>query len=111
MKNEYLPIPAVIESIQAESSDTKTFKIRFKDKKLRSQFVYKPGQFVEVSVLGAGEAPISIASSPSRNGFLEFTIRAMGKVTNAIHKLKVKDTIYLRGPYGNSFPFEPAAAT
>ena len=61
---------------------------------------------MEISVLGAGEAPISITSSPSRKGFLEFTIRAAGKVTKGIHNLKRGDSLYLRGPYGNSFPFE-----
>ncbi|MBU0549736.1 MAG: FAD/NAD(P)-binding protein [Candidatus Omnitrophica bacterium] len=108
MKNEYIPYPAIIEAIQTESFDTRTLKVRFKDKRLRDSFDYKPGQFVEISVLGAGEAPISITSSPSRKGFLEFTVRAVGKVTKAIHKLKVGDTVYLRGPYGNSFPFEEA---
>ncbi len=106
MKNEYIPYPAVIEAIQTESFDTKTFKVRFKDKRAGKSFVYKPGQFVEISVLGAGEAPISIASSPLRKRFLEFTIRAVGRVTQALHKLKAGEMIYLRGPYGNSFPYE-----
>lgn len=106
MRNEYIPYPAIIESIQTESSDTKTFKICFKNKKIKDSFTYKPGQFVEMSVLGVGEAPISITSSPSRKGFLQFTVRAVGKVTNAIHKLKAGDVVYIRGPYGNSFPFD-----
>ena len=50
---------------------------------------HRPGQFVEVSVLGIGEAPISITSSPSRsNGTFELCIRRAGTVTNAIHRLK-----------------------
>lgn len=106
MKNEYIPNPAVIEKIQKETFDTKTFRVKFADKKLAELFQYKQGQFMEISVLGAGEAPISITSTPSRKGFLEFTIRAAGKVTKSIHNLKKGDTIYLRGPYGNSFPFE-----
>ena len=106
MKNEYFPYPAVIEAIQIESLDTKTFGLRFEDKNLQNQFIYKPGQFVEMSILGVGEAPISIASSPSKKGILEFTVRAVGKVTGAVHKLKVGETIYLRGPYGNSFPLK-----
>ncbi len=57
-------------------------------------------------MLGIGEAPISITSSPSRRGFLEFTIRAAGMVTKGIHNLKKGDTLHLRGPYGNSFPFD-----
>jgi len=106
MKNEYIPHPAVIESIQNESFDTKTFKVVFEDESLVASFSYKPGQFAQLSLLGIGEAPISITSSPCHRGFLEFTIRAVGKLTRAIHQLKPADKIYVRGPYGNSFPFE-----
>lgn len=106
MKNEYIPYPAIIEEIRREALDTKTFRLRFKDKKITEAFTYKQGQFMEVSVLGAGEAPISITSSPSRQGFLELTIRAAGMVTKAIHGLNTGDCVYLRGPYGNAFPFE-----
>lgn len=106
MKNEYLPYPVKIKNIQQETSDTKTFKVTFTDKNLRQTFQYKQGQFMEISVLGACEAPISITSSPSRKGYLEFTIRSMGKMTQAIHKLQKGDTFYVRGPYGNSFPFD-----
>ena len=106
MKNEYLPLKAVIEKIQKESFDTKTFQVKFADKKVADSFSYKQGQFMEISVLGVGEAPISITSSPSRKGYLEFSIRATGSVSDAIHELKVGDTLFIRGPYGNSFPFE-----
>lgn len=105
MKNEYIPYPAIIEEIRREAVDTKTFRLRFKDKKIAAAFTYKQGQFMEVSVLGFGEAPISITSSPSRTGFLELTIRAAGMVTQAIHRLNTGDCVYLRGPYGNAFPF------
>ncbi|MCP4652714.1 MAG: hydrogenase [Candidatus Omnitrophica bacterium] len=106
MKNEYLPYPATIEEIRPETFDTKTYKVKFKDQKIADSFDYKQGQFAEISVLGVGEAPISITSSPSRKGFLEFTIRATGKVTDEIHKLKVGDVLHIRGPYGNAFPFD-----
>lgn len=105
MRNEYLPYPAIVESIQKESFDTKTFKLVFEDKSLRASFDYKPGQFMQLSLLGVGEAPISITSCPADTGFLEFTIRAAGKLTRAIHQLKPADKIYIRGPYGNEFPF------
>ena len=106
MTNEYLPYPAVIESVRNESFDTKTFKVVFEDKRLAGSFDYKPGQFVQLSLLGAGEAPISITSSPCRRGFLEFTIRAVGRLTRAVHQLKPGNRIHIRGPYGNSLPFE-----
>lgn len=106
MKNDYIPYPAKIESVKEETPDTKTFKVKFTDKKMADSFSYKQGQFMQVSLLGVGEVPISITSSPSRKGFLEFTIRAAGSVTCQIHKLKKGDTLHLRGPYGNEFPFE-----
>lgn len=106
MRNEYIPYPAIIKSIQAESFDTKTFKLVFEDNALAMAFDYEPGQFVQVSLLGIGEAPISITSCPADTGFLELTIRAAGRLTRAIHQLKPKDKIFIRGPYGNSFPIE-----
>ena len=105
MKNEYLPYPAIIKSIRKESTDVRTLKIVPQDKTLAKSFNYKPGQFMQLSLLGIGEAPISIASAPSQKGYLEFTVRGMGKLTQAIIKLKAGETIYIRGPYGNSFPF------
>jgi len=106
MKNEYIPHPAIVDSIRSESFDTKTFKVVFEDEKLAASFSYKPGQFAQLSLLGIGEAPISVTSSPCSRGFLEFTIRAVGRLTRAMHQLKPADKIYVRGPYGNCFPFE-----
>jgi NAD(P)H-flavin reductase len=68
---------------------------------------HRPGQFVEVSALGVGEAPISISSSPSRsNGTFELCIRMAGDVTGAIHRMQPEDKIGIRGPFGRGFPIE-----
>ncbi len=68
---------------------------------------HRPGQFVEVSVFGVGEAPISISSSPSRsNGTFELCVRKVGDVTSALHDLAVGDSIWVRGPFGRGFPIE-----
>jgi sulfhydrogenase subunit gamma (sulfur reductase) len=68
---------------------------------------HRPGQFVEVSVLGVGEAPISISSSPSRsNGEFELCVRRVGNVTNALHRLEPGDKVGIRGPFGRGFPYE-----
>lgn len=106
MKNEYLPYKATIVSIKKESFDTNTYTVVFDDKKIKDSFTYEQGQFAEISLLGVGEAPISITSSPSRKGYLEFTIRGTGKLTNEIRTLKVGDFLFIRGPYGNSFPYD-----
>ena len=65
-----------------------------------------PGQFVEVSMLGIGEAPISVSSSPTLKGSFELIVRKVGNVTGAMHNLLLGATIGIRGPYGTNFPFE-----
>lgn len=68
---------------------------------------HEPGQFVEVSVFGVGEAPISISSSPSRsNGTFELCVRRAGEVTSALHALHPGDSLGVRGPFGHGFPFQ-----
>ena len=70
---------------------------------------YTAGQFMEVSVYGVGEAPISICSGPGQGDDLEMVIRAAGDVTNFLHKAEVGDTIGLRGPFGNGFDMNQVA--
>jgi sulfite reductase subunit B len=68
---------------------------------------HRPGQFVEVSVLGVGEAPISISSSPSRsNGSFELCVRRAGDLTSVLHRLQPGDPLGIRGPFGRGFPYE-----
>jgi len=104
--NIYLPSIATVTEVRPETSDTSTFVVTFDDAKMRESFTYLPGQFVELSIFGVGGCPIGIASSPTEKGFLEFCVRAVGTVTNAIHDLEVGDKLGVRGPLGNSWPTE-----
>ena len=107
MNNPYLPIPMIIRSItdEAATKDIKTFELAFLNKEDEKNFSYLPGQFAEISVLGSGEAPVGIASSPTERGILKFTIKwyPKGVVTNALHNMFAGDKIGIRGPFGNSF--------
>jgi sulfhydrogenase subunit gamma (sulfur reductase) len=68
---------------------------------------HDPGQFVMLSVLGVGEAPISITSSPSRsNGTFKLCVRRVGDVTGALHAMQAGDRVGIRGPFGHGFPIE-----
>jgi len=68
---------------------------------------HKPGQFVQVSIMGVGEAPISISSSPSRsNGFFELCVRKAGDLTGVLHRMDPGDLVGIRGPFGRGFPIE-----
>ena len=105
MTNEYLPIRAVIEKIHNESPDSKTFTLKVKDRPSRI-LRYKPGQFLMVSLPGYGEAPFTYASCRDGEGKFQISVRKIGSLTNAMHKLKPKDIIGVRGPYGNTFPLD-----
>ncbi len=63
-----------------------------------------PGQFVQVSIPGMGEAPISIASHDRKR--LDLNINRVGNLTTAFEKVKEGDTLFVRGPYGNSYPLD-----
>ncbi len=88
----------ILEVIQ-ETRDIKTFRVQ-----RPSSFFYHPGQFAEIFVPGKGEAPFSITSSPQEERFLEFSIKRIGVVTDALHRLNPGDSVGVRGPYGNGFP-------
>jgi sulfite reductase subunit B len=104
--NPYRPWPARITSM-TELTDTETlFEFRLIDEAVRQAFEFDAGQFVEVSIFGVGEAPISISSAPSKQGFIELCVRRAGDVTSALHNKQCGDIVGLRGPFGRGFPFE-----
>lgn len=98
-----LYLPELAELIQSErltdNEKVLTFKL-LSGKDLG----HKPGQFVEVSLLGIGEAPISVTSSPTRQGYFQLAMRNVGNVTNALHNLKKGAIVGIRGPLGVGFP-------
>lgn len=98
MDNPYRPKIGRIMKIRQETKTEKTFTIAFEGSSAQC------GQFYEFSLPGIGEAPFSV--SHIGDGFIESTIRRTGKVSEAIHDLKVEDEVYLRGPYGHGFPME-----
>lgn len=104
METIFIPEPARIVDIRPMTATEKVFTLEFKSGR---SLGHQAGQFVEVSVLGVGEAPISISSSPSRsNGIFELCIRKSGDLTSVIHNKQVGDTLGIRGPLGRGFPLE-----
>jgi NAD(P)H-flavin reductase len=103
-ENEYIPETAKLIRKEKMTKFETLFEFEFENEQIRRAFDYHPGQFMQLSIFGIGEAPFSISSTPTRVGRLEFGIRRTGDVTKAIHNLELGDTIGLRGPYGNGFP-------
>lgn len=100
----YLPVMAKVHKVEQMTELEKLFTIQLPE---GHSLGNKPGQFVELSLLGIGEAPISISSSPSRsNGTFEMCVRRVGDLTKALHQLKPGQAVAVRGPFGNSFPIE-----
>jgi NAD(P)H-flavin reductase/NAD-dependent dihydropyrimidine dehydrogenase PreA subunit len=97
---DYVPrLATIIKKVPMTSMET-LFEIKLDDK---SELNHKPGQFVEVSVFGIGEAPISLSSSPTKKETFEVCVRKLGNVTTKLHKLNVGDKVGIRGPFGNGF--------
>lgn len=94
MTNEYTPFLSEIIDVKKHTDIEYTFRLSY-------QGDIKPGQFFEVSIPRFGEAPISV--SGIGEGYVELTIRKVGKVTNEIFERYVGDKLFLRGPYGNGF--------
>jgi sulfhydrogenase subunit gamma (sulfur reductase) len=98
----YLPTIARIAEVRPLTKLEKVFTIELPG---GLTLDHAPGQFVELSLFGIGEAPFSISSSPSRsNGIFELCIRRTGLVTDALHTLGPGDMVGIRGPFGSGFP-------
>jgi sulfhydrogenase subunit gamma (sulfur reductase) len=102
----YTPYAARLQELRVETRDVKTLRLVFQDAKIAEAFSFRPGQFVELSVAGEGEATFCLASSPEERGYVECSVKRVGLVTEAIHRLDPSALVGLRGPYGNSFPLE-----
>lgn len=101
----YSPMEGTIIRTKQMTVNEKFFEIELEGGKALG---HMPGQFVQFSIFGIGEAPISISSSPTKkdkNSF-EVCVRNVGTFTNAMHKLDVGDKIGVRGPFGKPFPID-----
>lgn len=96
-KNPLIPKPHKIIGINRETDLESTFRIEMDTAPVM-------GQFYMVSIPRIGEMPISI--SGIGQGWIDMTIRNVGKVSQAVHFLDMESTLFLRGPYGNGFCLE-----
>ena len=97
MRNILTPKAYKIIDVRKESNLEYTFKVE-------TDIKVEHGQFLQLSIPKVGEAPISV--SGFGDGYLEFTIRSVGKVTDKIFTLQPGDTLFLRGSYGKGWPVE-----
>ena len=98
----YLPEVGTLQKFENMTDKDRFFEFTLEGRDLDHQ----PGQFVELSIPGIGEAPFSISSSPTKQGSFEMLIRNVGKVTEAVHRLEPGDQVGIRGPFGSHFAVE-----
>lgn len=104
-KDIYLPQLATVEDERQMNATEKYLRLSMDD----GQLDFIPGQFVEVSIGGIGEAPITISSSPTQTDGIELVVRRIGNVSNAIHNLQNGDKLGIRGPLGKGiYPVDEA---
>lgn len=103
VRDIYRPRPASIVRTADVTRIEKLFELELESGEALG---HMPGQFVEVSLAGFGEAPISVSSSPTRGPRFELVVRRVGALTDALHRLKPGDRVGIRGPFGTWFPVD-----
>ncbi|MBU2500108.1 FAD/NAD(P)-binding protein [bacterium] len=103
MEDLYLPVMAEIKETRRLTDLETLYTVELPDGR---DLGHRPGQFVEVSMFGIGEAPFSISSSPTRKGVFELGIRKVGLLTEKLAELEAGTKIGIRGPFGNGIDVE-----
>ena len=96
----HVPKAATIKRMEKLTETETLFEIGIDDNK---PLGHKPGQFVEISIFGIGEAPISVSSAPSKSSSFEIVVRKVGDVTSKLFAMEPGDKLGIRGPFGNGF--------
>jgi NAD(P)H-flavin reductase len=101
-----LPRAARVLQVEKETHDTFTLSLEGGNGNGHPSFA--PGQFSMLYVFGVGELPISISGDPEEPGRLVYTVRSVGKATNALVTRTAGETVGSRGPFGTSWPMTKA---
>jgi sulfhydrogenase subunit gamma (sulfur reductase) len=102
-ENLFLPREAKILRTSKPTATEKHFTLQLAD---RTALDFVPGQILEVGVMGFGESPIGIASTPTRPDSFDIVVRTVGRVTTAINSKEVGDSLWIRGPLGHGFDLD-----
>lgn len=102
----YAPVPYRVRSHQPETKDTFTLTLAPADGGRVPSF--QPGQFNMLYAFGVGEVAISLAGDPHRTDEIVHTVRAVGKITTTLTKLRPGQIVGVRGPYGRGWPLDAA---
>lgn len=99
--NDFVPVSTKLVRKTVESPGLVTLHLKFEN---GTPFHFHFGQFNMLSIIGVGEIPISIMGW--QDDLLLHTIRAVGRVSDAMTALPDNSTLGLRGPFGKGWPLE-----
>ncbi len=100
-----LPESAIIDEIIPQTPDTTLFRLLPKERVKRLHAAdFSPGQFLQLSLPGAGEIPVSYCGAPGEDGCIELCIKKAGHVTEFLHSRSIGSVAGVHGAYGNGFP-------
>jgi NAD(P)H-flavin reductase len=103
LKDLYLPVMADITEVRKLTELETLYTVQLPQ---GAELGHQPGQFVELSVFGVGEAPFSVSSSPTRKGSFELGIRNVGMLTDVLSRFEAGTRVGIRGPFGNGIPLD-----
>ncbi|MBO1414080.1 FAD/NAD(P)-binding protein [Streptomyces sp. FH025] len=97
------PVPYRVLARRRESADTVTLDLVAAGAPLRT---FRPGQYAMLYAFGVGEIPLSVSGIDGP--VLRHTVRAVGKVSEALCRAGRGDLIGARGPYGTAWRTPPS---
>ena len=103
LEDLYRPVMAEIKEVKKLTEMETFYRVELPGGR---ELGHVPGQFVELSVFGVGEAPFSISSSPTLKGSFELGIRRAGMLTDVLLRQQPGTKIGIRGPFGNGIDVE-----
>ena len=98
LEDLYHPVMAEIKEVKRLTGMETFYRVEMPD---GEDLGHVPGQFVELSIFGVGEAPFSISSSPTQKGSFDLGVRRAGMLTDVLLRQPVGTKIGIRGPFGN----------
>ena len=103
LEDLYCPVMAEIKEVKRLTEMEKFYRVELPGGR---ELGHVPGQFVELSIFGVGEAPFSISSSPTLKGSFELGVRRAGMLTDVLLRQQPGTKIGIRGPFGNGIDVE-----
>lgn len=103
LDNLYEPVMAEITQVKRLTPMETFYRVELPDGR---ELGHQPGQFVELSIFGVGEAPFSISSSPTSKGGFDLGVRRAGMLTDVLLRMEPGQKVGIRGPFGNGIDVE-----